>query len=77
MIAGVCLGVLAVGQRAVQASASAPDQSQGDVRKLTLSIVQAPGGPQRFYEGIGFRLTGEYEEGEAIMRLDFARDGNG
>jgi diamine N-acetyltransferase len=39
---------------------------------LTLSIVQAPGGPQRFYEGLGFRLTGEYEEGEAIMRLDFS-----
>jgi diamine N-acetyltransferase len=52
-------------------------KAQPNATHLTLSIVQAPGGPQRFYEGLGFRLTGEYEEGEAIMRLDFARDGGG
>ena len=37
--------------------------------KLDTSVVQAEGGPQGFYEGLGFRLTGEHEEGEAVMRL--------
>jgi diamine N-acetyltransferase len=37
--------------------------------ELMLSVVQADGGPQAFYERLGFRLTGEYEEGEALMRL--------
>jgi diamine N-acetyltransferase len=33
------------------------------------SVLQAEGGPQGFYEKLGFRLTGEYEDGEAMMRL--------
>jgi diamine N-acetyltransferase len=33
------------------------------------SVLQAEGGPQGFYEGLGFRLTGEYEDGEALMSL--------
>ena len=33
------------------------------------SVLQGNGGPQGFYEGLGFKLTGEYEEGEAMMRL--------
>jgi diamine N-acetyltransferase len=33
------------------------------------SVVQKPGGPQQFYEKLGFVLTGEYEDGEAMMRL--------
>jgi diamine N-acetyltransferase len=37
--------------------------------KLLTSVVQAEGGPQIFYEKLGFELTGEYEEGEAMMRL--------
>jgi len=37
--------------------------------ELLTSVHQAEGGPQRFYERIGFALTGEYEEGEAVMRL--------
>jgi diamine N-acetyltransferase len=36
------------------------------------SVLQEPGGPQPFYEKLGFRLTGEYEEGEAMMRLSLA-----
>ncbi len=32
------------------------------------SVLQAEGGPQGFYEKLGFELTGEYEEGEAMMR---------
>ena len=37
--------------------------------ELLTSVVQEEGGPQGFYERLGFRLTGEYEEGEAVMRL--------
>lgn len=39
---------------------------------LVTSVVQAEGGPQGFYERAGFRLTGELEDGEALMRLALA-----
>ena len=38
-------------------------------KELLTSVLQAPGGPQGFYEKLGFTLTGEYEEGEAMMSL--------
>ena len=38
--------------------------------ELLTSCVQKEGGPQPFYETLGFVPTGEYEEGEAILRLD-------
>jgi diamine N-acetyltransferase len=38
-------------------------------KELLTSVVQEDGGPQGFYEAFGFRLTGEYEDGEAMMRL--------
>ena len=34
-----------------------------------LSVVQEDGGPQQFYEKLGFELTGGFDDGEAIMRL--------
>ena len=34
------------------------------------SVVQEDGGPQEFYEKCGFVLTGDYDEGEAVMRLE-------
>lgn len=37
--------------------------------ELLTSVVQAEGGPQGFYEALGFKLTGEYEDDEAVMRL--------
>jgi diamine N-acetyltransferase len=39
--------------------------------ELLTSVVQAEGGPQPFYEGLGFVATGEYEEGEALLSLRF------
>lgn len=39
---------------------------------LMTSVVQKPGGPQEFYQKQGFVLTGEYEEGEALLRYDLA-----
>jgi diamine N-acetyltransferase len=37
--------------------------------ELLTSVVQGEGGPQQFYEKLGFQLTGEYDGGEALMRL--------
>lgn len=37
--------------------------------ELLTSVLQAEGGPQGFYETLGFELTGQYDEGEAMMRL--------
>ena len=39
---------------------------------LLTSVHQGPGGPQPFYEGLGFKLTGDMEHARAaIMRLEF------
>jgi diamine N-acetyltransferase len=40
---------------------------------LFTSVVQAEGGPQGFYETLGFRLTGDYDDGEAVMSLDLSQ----
>lgn len=37
--------------------------------QLKTSVVPGEGSPQGFYEQLGFELTGEWEEGEAVMRL--------
>jgi diamine N-acetyltransferase len=44
-------------------------RTRPNAKELLTSVVQAPGGPQGFYEKMGFALTGEYEEGEAMMSL--------
>ncbi len=44
-------------------------KTRPNATELLTSIHQAEGGPQEFYEKLGFKLTGEYEEGEAMMRL--------
>jgi len=35
------------------------------------SVVEADGGPGPFYERLGFKYTGGYEDDEAVMRLEF------
>ena len=35
---------------------------------LITSVLQAEGGPQGFYESLEFELTGEYQDGESVMR---------
>jgi len=42
---------------------------QPNATELLTSVVQELGGPQEFYEKIGFKLTGEYDDGEAMMSL--------
>jgi diamine N-acetyltransferase len=36
---------------------------------LGTSVVPGEGSPGPFYEKLGFRFTGEYDEGEALMKL--------
>lgn len=42
-------------------------------RELLVSCVEGDGTPIPFYQSLGFRLTGGYDEGEAIMVLDLTR----
>lgn len=44
-------------------------KSRPNATELITSALQEEGGPQGFYEKLGFELTGEYEEGEAILQL--------
>ena len=44
-------------------------KSRPNSSELFTSVVQAKGGPEAFYKNMGFELTGEYEEGEALMRI--------
>ena len=46
-------------------------KTRPNATQLLTSVVQEPGGPQRFYEGLGFKLTGKHWDDEAIMRLIF------
>jgi diamine N-acetyltransferase len=45
-------------------------KSRPNATEFLTSVVQADGGPQGFYEKLGFKLTGEFDEGEAVMRLE-------
>jgi len=44
-------------------------KTRPNAHELFTSVHQAEGGPQGFYEKLGFGLTGTYEEGEAVLRL--------
>ena len=44
-------------------------RSRPNATELLTSVVQGNGGPQGFYEKLGFKPTGEYEDGEALMAL--------
>jgi len=46
-------------------------KTRPNATELLTSVHQDEGGPQGFYEKLGFKLTGEYEEGEAMLRLRF------
>ena len=45
-------------------------KTRPNASELLTSIVQAEGGPEGFYKSLGFTFTGEYEDGEALMRLE-------
>lgn len=59
---------LGFGRRAMELLVEHVRTRPGATELLT-SVVQADGGPQEFYEKLGFQVTGDYEEGEAVMRL--------
>jgi len=44
-------------------------KTRPNATEFLTSVVQKEGGPQGFYEKLGFKLTGEYEDGEAMMSL--------
>ena len=44
-------------------------KTRPNATELFTSVVQAEGGPQPFYEKLGFEPTGEYEDGEAVLKL--------
>ncbi len=44
-------------------------KTRPNATELLTSIHEAEGGPEGFYRELGFEFTGEYEEGEAMMRL--------
>ena len=44
-------------------------KTRPNATELLTSVHVAEGGPQAFYERMGFKLTGDWEEGEAMMRL--------
>lgn len=44
-------------------------RSKGVFRKLALSYVPEEGGPEQLYLSLGFRPTGEMDEGEVVMEL--------
>lgn len=39
------------------------------LREFHLSCVPGPGSPRPFYESLGFRFTGEVDDGEEVMVL--------
>lgn len=44
-------------------------KTRPNAKELLTSIGEEEGGPRGFYEGLGFKLTGDYEDGEAVMKL--------
>jgi diamine N-acetyltransferase len=44
-------------------------RTRPNATELLTSFHEGDGSPQGFYEKLGFRLTGDWEEGEALMRL--------
>ncbi len=59
---------MAFGYRAME-SLIAHVRTRPNATVLMTSVVPAAGGPQPFYEKLGFALTGEIDDGEAVMRL--------
>ena len=44
-------------------------RTRPNATEFLTSVVQAEGSPQPFYEKLGFQLTGDFDDGEAMMRL--------
>lgn len=60
---------LGFGRRALAEVVAYVRSRPGAVELLT-SCVEGDGSPIPFYEGLGFRRTGRYDEGEAVLALD-------
>ncbi len=42
--------------------------------EIFVGVILEDGGPQKFYERCGFKLTGEYEYGDPVMKLYLKKD---
>ena len=49
-------------------------RSKGIFKTLELSYVPGPGCPEPFYLGLGFRHTGNVDEGEVVLELPLAEN---
>lgn len=49
-------------------------KSRPGATRLETSAVPGKGSPQAFYEKLGFRPTGDVDEGEVVLRLEFDGD---
>ena len=58
-----------VGRRALELLI-AHVRTRPNAKELFTSIVPGEGSPGPFYEKLGFRYTGEQDEGELVMRLE-------
>tara|TARA_R110000772_G_scaffold268667_1_gene397229 strand:- start:48223 stop:48645 length:423 start_codon:yes stop_codon:yes gene_type:complete len=47
---------------------------RGLFRELGISYVPGEGSPEQFYRSLGFRPTGEVEDGEIVMTLSLGND---
>ncbi|MDX3071769.1 GNAT family N-acetyltransferase [Streptomyces sp. MI02-7b] len=45
--------------------------------RMTVTWVPGPGGPERFYAGLGFRLTGETSGDQVVGELELGGPGSG
>jgi diamine N-acetyltransferase len=59
---------LGFGRRAMEILIEHVKKRPGATELLT-SCVQDDGGPQPFYESLGFVFTGAFDDGEAVLRL--------
>ena len=46
-------------------------KSRPGARELLTSCVPGEGSPEGFYINLGFKNTGEWDEGEMLLRLTF------
>lgn len=45
-------------------------RTRPNATELLTSVVPKPGGPRPFYESLGFKATGEIDEGEVVLSLE-------
>lgn len=47
-------------------------KTKGIFKKLSISYVPEEGGPEKLYLSLGFKPTGEIDDGEVVLELEFS-----